>query len=117
MLVGASPSAALAPAARASSTLACPHCEAPRAASAVVCDYCGTTLGEPKRRAGATQRAMALDEEGARRALEASAAIARAAASPSAAIAPTKRRATPLERLLVVLTLGIGWLWVRRRLA
>jgi hypothetical protein len=76
----------------------------------MLCDYCGATLGEPPRRSGLTQRVKALDAESARVAL---------AASP---VAPTALPARPRElsiweRLFVVLTLGLGWLWVRRRLA
>jgi hypothetical protein len=92
----------------------CPHCDAPRDLSATLCGYCGVTLGEPPRRSGVTQRAVALDAEAARLALE-----ARAPSPPIVvAIAPPKpRAATSWERLFVVLTLGLGWIWVRRRLA
>ncbi len=114
--------------ARVSKGNVCPHCDAPSEHGASLCSYCGVTLGEPPRRSGMTQRAMALDAESARLALEALApaviAPAVIAASPtpivvrgSSAAAPTRRAATMWERMFVVLTLGLGWLWVRRRIA
>lgn len=77
----------------------------------MLCDYCGVTLGEPPRRSGMTQRAMALDAESARRVL--------GDATPTAVppVAPVARKVSFWEGVLVVLTLGLGWLWVRRRLA
>lgn len=95
----------------------CPHCDAPRDLAATLCEYCGVTLGEPPRRSGVTQRAMALDADAARRALEARAPSAPPASPlPVVVAAPERRVATVWERLFVVLTLGVGWLWVRRRL-
>lgn len=62
-----------------------------------------------------TQRALALDAESARLALE-----GRPSASPvaiAAGPAPVRRALTFLERVFVVLTFGLGWFWVRRRMA
>lgn len=131
MSVGA-PSETIDPS-RARGALSCPHCDASHPLGAIVCDYCGTTLGEPTRRAGMTQRALALDAESAAQLLEREAARKtssqravsvvqvkeRLEGSPSKeALAPLARRAASLwERAFVVLTLGLGWFWVRRRLA
>lgn len=92
----------------------CPHCDAPTELGASLCGYCGITLGEPPRRSGMTQRAMALDAEAARLAL---AALPPAPASASIAIPSKPRALTWMERVFVVMTFGLGWLWLRRRLS
>jgi hypothetical protein len=59
-----------------------------------------------------TQRALALDAEAARVALETR------PSKPAPVLArPAPRAATWWERAIVVLTFGLGWLWVRRRLS
>jgi hypothetical protein len=63
-----------------------------------------------------TQRALALDAESARLALEGRAS-ASAPVSTAASPATVRRTLTFLERAFVVLTFGLGWLWVRRRIA
>lgn len=96
--------------------LACPHCDAPHDLGATLCGYCGVTLGEPPRRSGMTQRALALDAESARLALEAMPS-APAAAPVAQVVVRQPRSLTWLERVFVVMTFGIGWLWLRHRVA
>ncbi len=113
MLAGA-PSPVLAPSAspRAHAKGAiCPHCDAPSELGATLCAYCGATLGEPPRRSGMTQRAMALDAEAARLALETR------PSKPAIVVRKQPRAATWWERAFVLFTFGLGWLWVRRRLS
>lgn len=57
-----------------------------------------------------TQRAMALDAEAARITLE-----SRAPAPMSAPAKTTAVVRSFWEGMFVVLTLGIGWIWLRRR--
>ncbi len=105
------------PRARVAAGPVCPHCDAPSGLGATLCDYCGATLGEPPRRSGMTQRALALDAESARLALEAAAPSSAPTVTPSTTPVRARRALTLLERVFVVLTLGLGWLWLRRRLA
>ncbi len=90
----------------------CPRCDAPAELGATLCSSCGVTLGEPPRRSGVTQRAMAIDADAARLALEARA--------PTPAPVPVKKTSVIRsfwDGVFVVLTLGLGWLWLRQRAA
>lgn len=110
MLAGAPSSVAFSSAPRAARGPVCPHCDAPSGLGAALCDYCGTTLGEPPRRSGLTQRALALDPESARIALE----TRSPSPPPVAAVLPARRALTLGERVLMICTLGLAWLWLRR---
>jgi len=59
-----------------------------------------------------TQRAMALDAEAARLAL---AALPPAPMSAPLDIRSEPRALTWMERVFVVMTFGLGWLWLRSR--
>lgn len=72
------------------------------------------TLGEPPRRSGMTQRALALDEGTAQATLEALAHRQPDVAAPVPKGSVRVVRST-WDALFVVLTLGLGWLWLRRR--
>jgi hypothetical protein len=64
-----------------------------------------------------TQRALALDEGAARAALERAAQDAGTKRAEPAVLADPARRTvrSAWDALFVVLTLGLGWLWLRRR--
>lgn len=90
-----------------SSGAACPHCDASIERVDVICASCGATLGEPPRRSGLTQRAVALDPAAAEAVLASSAA--------PAIVAPKRVVRSALDWALVVCTFGLAWFWLRRR--
>jgi hypothetical protein len=100
--------------ARSGSGPACPRCDTPTEGATTICGACGMTLGEPPRRSGMTQRALALDESAAQATLDALARREPAAPAP-VPTAPVRVVRSGWDVVLVVLTLGLGWLWLRRR--
>jgi len=65
-----------------------------------------------------TQRALALDDDAAKAALDAAAKTAPPAPSPATQVMGSRAPGWSFwDRLFVVLTLGFGWLWLRRRAA
>jgi hypothetical protein len=118
MLAGTSSSVTVQPVvgllARTGPSPACPHCDTPVEGGATICGSCGVTLGEPPRRSGMTQRALALDEGAAQATLDALAPRQPVISIPMP-VAPARVVRSVSDALFVVLTLGLGWLWLRRR--